>query len=252
MRAVTIVALGLVLLVLPTCARGRGLSSATTPRPRRARWWFSQHRQINDHLRRDKKVDVIFLGDSITSGWRRIGADPWRRYYGARHAVNMGIGGDETGHLLWRWKRAPLKRFKRHPPKVVVLLVGVNNAFHRPQTAQTIAAGISAIVRRVQERLPKTQILLLGIFPTGSKTSRIRKKVAAINQRIAHLAAADRVIYLDIGARFLDRHGEISKDVLFDYLHPTARGYRIWAEAMEPTLRTLLGDRETPAHPTHP
>ena len=28
-----------------------------------------------------------------------------------------------------------------------------------------------------------------------------------------------------------------------DFLHPSAAGYRLWAEAMEPDLATMLGEK---------
>ena len=58
---------------------------------------------------------------------------------------------------------------------------------------------------------------------------------------IARLDGHDNISFLDIGPKFLNPDGTISKDVMNDYLHPTAKGYRIWAQEMEPTLAKLLG-----------
>jgi beta-glucosidase len=240
----------LALLLLSGAALARG-PAPTAPVPRTVKWWHTRHAQITERLKQGD-VELIFLGDSITAGWERNGADVWQTYYGKRHAVNMGIGGDETGHLLWRLQRSPLDKIK---PKVLVLLIGVNNAFRRDHDAAAIAAGVKAVVATLRRRLPRTKILLLGIFPAGGKPNKVRKKTLAVNRKIKGLADGKRVRYLDIGDRFLEgqsngaggrsgqEDGRISQDVMFDYLHLTEKGYRIWAEALEPTLKELLGEK---------
>jgi len=234
MRGAALLAL-LALLPGPALARGPG---PTTPLAREVKWWHARHAQICERLRQGN-VQLIFLGDSITAGWERGGAAVWQERYAKRHAVNMGIGGDETGHLLWRLQRSPLDKIK---PRALVLLIGVNNAFRRDHSAAGIAAGIKAVVATLRRRLPRTKILLLGIFPAGAKPNKVRDKTIAVSRRIKALADGKRVRYLDIGDRFLERHGRISQDVMFDYLHLTEKGYRIWAEALEPTLKEMLGE----------
>jgi lysophospholipase L1-like esterase len=48
------------------------------------------------------------------------------------------------------------------------------------------------------------------------------------------------VKFLDIGSKFLEADGTISKDIMPDALHPSAKGYQIWADAMEPTLAEMM------------
>ena len=91
-------------------------------------------------------------------------------------------------------------------------------------------------------RLPNAKILLLGIFPRGPKPDAMRDKVTAINARLAPLNGKNNITYLDIGKVFLEPDGTISKEIMNDYLHPTAAGYERWAAAMEPTLKTLLSE----------
>lgn len=101
---------------------------------------------------------------------------------------------------------------------------------------------MEAICAEIHGRSPGTRILLLGIFPRGAKPDATRAKVSAVNERLATLQGRHGVTYLDFGTRFLSADGTISKEIMYDYLHPTARGYAIWAEAMEPTMRKLLGE----------
>jgi len=193
------------------------------------------------YLERAKEgnVDLLFLGDSITYGWANNGKDVWQRYYGPRHAANFGIGGDRTQHILWRIDNGEIEGLK---PKVAVLMIGTNNA--GANTADEIADGIKAIVRRLREKLPETKILLLGVFPRSPNPGPIRDKLNEVNDKIASLGDGKKVIYLDIGKHFLNEDGTISKDIMPDFLHLSPKGYRIWADAMEPTLWKMLDEEK--------
>jgi lysophospholipase L1-like esterase len=218
-------------LAVAACAQDRG-GTATNPAPRGDDPWMATHERFVDRAK-SGPVDLLFLGDSITQGWNDN--DVWKRHYGPRRAANFGIGGDRTQHVLWRLDHGEVDPIK---PKVAVLMIGTNNA--GSNTADEIADGIKVIVRRLREKLPETKILLLGVFPRGEKPNPSREKLAEVNAKIAGLDDGRYVTYLDIGKHFLNDDGTISKDVMPDFLHLSARGYRIWAEAMEPKLWSML------------
>jgi lysophospholipase L1-like esterase len=188
-------------------------------------------------LDRAKKgnVDLLFLGDSITQGWHDN--DVWKRYYGPRHAANFGIGGDRTEHVLWRIQNGELEGIH---PRVVVLMIGTNNS--GTNSAEDIAAGIGAIVKELRTRLPEAHVLLLGVFPRSEKPDRTRAKLQQVNQEIARLDDGSHVTYLDLGKAFLNPDETISRGIMPDFLHLSARGYRRWADAMETTLWRLLDE----------
>jgi lysophospholipase L1-like esterase len=180
-------------------------------------------------------VDLVFLGDSITQGWNNN--EVWQRYYGARNAANFGIGGDRTQHVLWRIQNG---EFEGISPKLIVLMIGTNNS--GSDSPDEIAQGVTAIVKELQEKLPQTKILLLGVFPRGEKPGAIRERLASVNHQISKLDDGSHVKYLDIGKSFLNEDGTISKDVMPDYLHLSLKGYRIWADAIEPTIWSMLDE----------
>ena len=180
-------------------------------------------------------IDLLFLGDSITQGWNNNAV--WKRFYGPRHAANFGIGGDRTEHVLWRIQHGELDGIH---PRVVVLMIGTNNS--GSNTADEIAQGVTAIVKELRQRLPETKVLLLGVFPRGQKPDATRAKLEEVNRQISRLDDGSHVTYLDIGKAFLNPDGTISRDIMPDYLHLTAKGYRLWADAMEPTLWRLLDE----------
>ena len=150
--------------------------------------------------------------------------------------VNLGYGWDRTENVLWRITHG---EFEGVSPKVVVVMIGTNNI--DLNTPDEIAAGVAAICAEVHRRSAATRILLLGIFPRGASPDATRAKVNMVNQRIARLDGSHGVTYLDVGNAFLEADGSISKEVMADFLHPTATGYALWAAAMEPTLTRLLG-----------
>jgi lysophospholipase L1-like esterase len=214
--------------------------SATKPAPRAGNW-LTMHERFLDRAKQGN-IDLLFLGDSITAGWNgknREGEGPrqvWDRYYEPRHAANFGIGGDRTQHVLWRIENGEIDGIK---PKVVVLMIGTNNL--RANTQEEIADGITAIVKTLRETLPESKILLLGVFPRGAKADdRARDRIKDINRRIRKLDDGSTVRYLDIGERFLESDGAISKEIMPDYLHLSRKGYTIWADAIEPTLHAML------------
>ena len=137
--------------------------SATEPAPRDG-GWVKLHEGFLERAAKGN-IDLLFLGDSITAGWNKLvdGQGPrevWDRYYEPRHPANFGIGGDRTQHVLWRIEHGEVDGIK---PKVIVLMIGTNNA--RANSSEEIAAGITAIVKKLGEKLPETKILLLGVFP---------------------------------------------------------------------------------------
>jgi lysophospholipase L1-like esterase len=182
-------------------------------------------------------AEVIFLGDSITQGWEGAGKAIWAEHFAPLKAVNLGIGGDQTGHVLWRITEG--KELEPISPKLAVLMIGTNNM--RAHSAEDIAGGIKAIVEELRKQKPTMKILLLGIFPRSAKaTDEIRGKIKATNAIIAKLDDGKMVFYKDIGALFLTEDGTLEKTIMPDLLHLSPAGYEIWAKAIKDDVIKLL------------
>lgn len=202
-------------------------------------WWMLRHEGKLAELEAKKQVDLLMIGDSITHSWENAGRSVWDKFYSDRNAFGIGFSGDQTEHVLWRLQNGEMDGIS---PKVAVVMIGTNNTREMRSAANT-AAGIERIVDEVMLRSPNTKILLLGIFPRGEQPSdEKRMRNAEINQLIKQKADEEHVWYLDIGDRFLDEDGVLHKSVMHDFLHPGTAGYQIWAEAMEPLLKQLLGE----------
>ena len=185
-------------------------------------------------------VDLVFIGDSITHGWEGEGKTLWEKYYGPRNAVNLGFGGDQTQHVLWRLDHGEIDGIA---PQAAVLMIGTNNSNGQDYTAEQIADGIIAICGRLRDKLPQTKILILGIFPRGEGPSSQRDKNAQASVLASRIADGKMIHYLDIGKAFLEPDGvTLTKEIMPDLLHLTPRGYQIWAEQIEPTLVLLMDE----------
>ncbi len=199
---------------------------------------MDRQNKINNRVKQGD-IDLLFIGDSITQGWEGAGKDVWAKYYGNRKAANLGIGGDRTQHVLWRLDNGNIEGIS---PKLAVLMIGTNNSNGNDNTAEEIGAGIEGIVKKLRKELPETKILILAIFPRGEKPSPQREKNAKASEIASKLADDKMVYYLDIGPKFLKEDGTLTKDIMPDLLHLSPQGYEIWAAAIEPKVKELMGE----------
>lgn len=227
-------------------------NSAISPAPRDPNW-VKRHESFVE-IAKKGGIDVLFLGDSITDFWRydkrpgkgdaHGGKEIWDKYFAPLHAENFGISGDRTQHVLWRLDHGEVDGLS---PKALVLMIGTNNTgfetdkVTKRNTPEQAAQGVAAIVHELRQKLPKTKILLLAVFPRDNKPDGAgRQEVNAINAIISRLDDGKYVHYLDINAKFLEPDGTLTKEIMPDFLHPTPKGYQIWADAIQQPLAQLM------------
>lgn len=203
----------------------------TIPAVGGVRWFWPTHAR-NYERRKAGNIDLCFLGDSITQGWP---GDMFTDFYGKLNAVNFGCGGDKIQHLLMRLEGDD-GELKGTSPRVVVLLIGINNM--GDNTAEEIAYGTKNMVNRIKRECPKTKILLLAILPTKGTGG---DKIKAVNALTAKLDDRKRVRFLDMGAKFRGEDGK-AVDVLYrDNVHLSRKGYELWHVTMNPLLTEMMG-----------
>lgn len=233
-----LVACGLVCVTLTSVSRAKDTAPATvTAKPRTDKGWVDRNASFNERIKMGN-VGLLLIGDSITQGWEGNGKAAWAKHYTKRNAVNLGIGGDRTEHVLWRLDNGNVDGIS---PKLAVLMIGTNNA--GDNTAEEIGAGIQAIVKKLRAKLPETKVLILAVFPRNPKPDAVREKIAKASQIAAELADNKMVYYLDIGPKFLTADGELTKEIMPDYLHLSPQGYEIWASSIEPKVAELMGEK---------
>ena len=210
-------------------------NSATDPAPRPDKGWQDRHSKFVERIKKGD-ADLLFIGDSITQGWEGSGKGVWAEEFESKKAVNLGIGGDRTQHVLWRLENGEIDGIA---PKAAVVMIGTNNL--GANTNEEIVAGITSIVKKLNDKLPKTKVLLLGIFPRGEKADNpLRTRIKAINAEIAKLNNKKSVFYKNIGGQFLAEDGSLPKATMPDFLHLSSNAYETWADAIEDDLEDLM------------
>jgi lysophospholipase L1-like esterase len=191
-------------------------------------------------------IDLLFVGDSITDWfyWPRgngeaTGGKVWEANFAPLKAADFAIAGDTTQGVLWRMQNGELEGFKA---KLIVLMLGTNNTAANP--VGQIIEGDRLIVEEFKKQQPQAKILVLGVFPRNNarnpeQTPVMNATIKAVNTGLAQFADEKQVFYMDIGDKFLV-NGGVPVDIMADGLHPTAKGYQIWADAIVPTVKKLM------------
>jgi lysophospholipase L1-like esterase len=173
--------------------------------------------------------DFVIDGDSITDGWQGGGQPVWKQRWANIKVLDNGISGDQVQHVLWRVQHGDLDGLD---PKLIMLMIGTNDGGRDPKG---IAQGIRLILDEYEKRT-HAHILLLGVFPRDPKPDGTRDWIKNINTLISAYGSDPRVIYMDIGDKFLQPDGTLTTEIMPDLLHPSTKGYGIWADAIQPVI----------------
>lgn len=219
------------------------VNTAVVPLPGGGDTWKTRHEAINARAKQGH-VDLIYIGDSIVRSWMWDGTAVWEHYYAKRHGMIAGMTGDRTEQVLWRLQNGNIDGIS---PKLAILMIGQNNGPFN--TGDEIAAGVTAIVHTLRQKLPATKVLVLAIFPRGEKPTPERAVLAKANSIVSQLADGKHIFYLDVNHLFLRPDGTIPAFLMSDFEHPNEEGHRVWATAIEPKVAELMGDTPTPAMP---
>jgi len=211
-------------------------NTAVMPVPMNKPGWMERHESMNAKARQGK-IDLIYIGDSIVQRYEGVGKPVWDHYYAPRNALNLGISGDRTQHVIWRLGHGNIDGLN---PKLAIVMIGQNNGGHN--TAPEIAEGVTEVVKRIRTKLPNTKILLLGIFQRREKPTPERAVLAEANNIISKLADSS-VIYMDINSVYVQPDGTIPASLMPDFEHPSELGFKRWAEAIEAKVAELMGDQ---------
>jgi lysophospholipase L1-like esterase len=196
---------------------------------------------------RQGRIDVYFVGDSITRRWGATDYPEllahWNATFHGWNAADFGWGADGTQNILWRLEHGELDGVD---PKVIVVLAGTNNigrlAGGEAKIAD-VARGVAAIVDTCRRKAPGATIVLTAIFPRNDAIE-VMPVVNGVNARLATLADGRKVRFLNVNDRLADRDGKLFGGIMHDGLHPTVQGYQVWADGLVPILTELLGPRK--------
>jgi lysophospholipase L1-like esterase len=203
--------------------------------------WATRHRASIAHARAIG-ARIVFLGDSITHMFGgaphdrpQPGREVWERTFGEMSVANLGFGYDRIENVLWRVQHGALDSLD---VRIVVLNIGTNNV--ETDTVDDVVAGIENLVDTIRDRQPSARIALMGIFPRGPEPDPLRRKIAEVNLRLETLANGEDLVFLDLAPEFLHDDGSLPRELMSDFLHPTAAGYEIWARALVPWIEKWM------------
>jgi lysophospholipase L1-like esterase len=232
------------------------VTGADRPIPRSDQNSLTAHDQLLEKARKGG-IDVYFVGDSITRRWGATDypelLENWKQNFFGWNAANFGWGADRTENILWRLERGELDGVN---PKVIVIQAGTNNVGSKPGDAAKVAEvtrGVKAILDSCRRKAPQATIVLTAIFPRNDNMA-VMPEIKAINANIAKLADGAKVRYLDLSDRLADKDDKLFDGVMNaqDKLHPTLKGYQLWADALKPVLTELLGPPAATDHAPPP
>jgi lysophospholipase L1-like esterase len=179
---------------------------------------------------------VVFLGDSITDGWRLDQSFPNKPY------VNRGIGGQTTPQMLVRMFPDVINL----QPAAMIVLAGTNDVARNtgPATLKMIQDNIQAITELAQ--LHGIKVILCSVTPIADygrvpqSSQRPPSDILKINNWLKAYAAKTGAIYADYFSALVDAKGFLKEGISMDGLHPNAMGYALMAPIAEAAIQKAL------------
>ena len=221
------------------------LTPADRPVPREDENSKRAHEQLVEK-RTKGRIDVYFVGDSIARRWGATDYPEllanWKANFFGWNAADFGWGADRVEHMLWRIENGELDGVN---PRVIVILAGTNNVGRQPGSAdkiENITRGLNALVDICRRKAPAATIVLTAIFPRNDNIE-VMPEIDRINENLARLADGSRIRFLNVNAKLADASGQLFDGMMNerDKLHPTVKGYQVWADALKPIFTELLG-----------
>ena len=212
------------------------------------------HEQLLEKAKRGG-IDVYFVGDSIARRWGATDypafLENWKQNFFGWNAADFGWGADTTQNILWRLENGELDGVN---PKVIVILGGTNNVGRQAGDDAKIAEitrGLKTIVDRCREKAPNAVIVLTAIFPRNDSMAVI-PTINRINAGLERIADGKKIRFLNVNDKLADKDGTLFEGMMGDKLHPTLKGYQVWADGLKPILTEVLGPPAATDHAPPP
>jgi lysophospholipase L1-like esterase len=205
---------------------------------------FARYREADAKLAPPAKDEkrVVFMGDSITDGWKL------NEYFPDLPYVNRGISGQTTSQMLLRF-RPDVINLK---PKVVVILAGTNDISGNtgPMTLEAIEGNLASMAELA--RANGINVVMSSVMPISDyntdkngksivrSVQRPPAQILALNAWIKSFCAERRLLYLDYFTAMVDDKGFLKADIANDGLHPNAKGYELIKPLAEKAIASAL------------
>lgn len=193
--------------------------------------WATSHLESTRDMHEKLELpanSIVLLGDSLTE----YGA--WSELLARHDVYNRGIAGDTAPGV-----RARLASIVRAQPKVVLLLVGIND-LSAGRSADQVIADIEQIVQALREGTPRTRVIVESVLPVravGHGGAVSADVIVATNRGIESLCQKLGAEYLDVWSALADDQRMLSSELTVDGVHLNGTGYLRWASVLTPALR---------------
>ncbi len=192
--------------------------------------WYKLHNKYTK-VAFSTSCDTLVIGDSIVSGLLRY-KDVWTKFFA--DAINLGIGGDMTQHVLWRIRNTRMSQ----NINFVVVHCGTNNVdSHRPDD---IANALVLIGEKIQIYNPDIKVIISGILPRGSNLIR-SEKITKINSILKKKCDSIKknIFYLEHDSDWTNDDGSLRDDLFYaDNLHLVRPGNVKLSREIDRTIKT--------------
>lgn len=175
---------------------------------------------------------IVFLGDSITEGWKTINTE----FFIGKSYINRGINGQTTGQILLRFRPDVIEL----KPKIVVILAGTNDIAGNtgPTSLETILGNLISMCELAKAN--NIKVVLCSILPAYDYPWRTNMepvaKIEALNTMIVKYAKTNNIVYADYFSVMANEIKGLKSIYSEDGVHPNKKGYLV----MEPIIETII------------
>ena len=199
---------------------------------------FERYREDNIKLGLPRLGEnrVVFMGNSITEGWKDVDPD----FFKDKPYINRGISGQTTPQMLVRF-RADVVNLK---PKVVVILAGTNDIAGNtgPVTLEMIEDNIASMVEIAKAN--NINVVLCSVLPAydypWKSGLQPAEKIVALNKWIKDYSEKNKIIYADFFTPMADERNGLKKEYSEDGVHPNKDGYDVMTPFVEKAIAESL------------
>jgi lysophospholipase L1-like esterase len=185
---------------------------------------------------------VVFMGDSITDGWKLATYFPNKPY------INRGISGQTTPQMLIRFRPDVIAM----KPRVVVILAGTNDIAGNTgkTTLEAIEDNLVSMIELA--RANGIRVVVASVLPVSDyakdkdgkpitrTVQRPPAEILKLNEWIRKQVSAKDLTYLDYFSATVDDKGFLKQELSGDGLHPNDKGYAVMQPLAEQAISRAL------------
>ena len=179
---------------------------------------------------------VVFMGDSITDGWKLS------QYFPGKPYVNRGISGQTTPQMLARFFEDVINL----KPAAVAIFAGTNDIARNtgPETPEMVQENFQAMAELAKAHGIK--VILCALTPISDygprpmTPGRPPADIHKLNAWLKSYAAKTGAVYADYYSATVDDKGMLREGISRDGLHPNDKGYELMVPVINAAIQQVM------------